>query len=248
MTMTDEVTAICAVVPAHNEQAFIGRCLDSLTAAARYTRGHRPDVHVRIVIVADSCTDDTAHIASSFPGIDVLTLHARSVGAARAEGVDFALAAFRHDPNFDPAGTTGWIANTDTDSAVPEHWFTAQIGLAETGFDVIVGTVRPDFDDLTPEQITAWEARHTPGRPNGHVHGANLGIRASTYTAANGFQPQAEHEDVDLVQRLRDLGARLVASENGEVLTSGRQVGKTPGGYARYLAENLIPDEDTDAA
>jgi glycosyltransferase involved in cell wall biosynthesis len=246
--MTDAVTAICAVVPAHNEEALIGRCVDALVGAARRARARRPDVHIRIVIVADACTDETTHIVSGTPGVDVISLHARSVGAARAEGVDFALAAFQHDPDFDPAGTTGWIGNTDADSIVPENWFTSQIDLAESGFDVIIGTVRPNFTDLSPEQISAWETRHTPGQPNGHVHGANLGIRASTYTAAGGFQPQVEHEDVDLAHRLRDRGARIVASDNGEVLTSGRQVGKTPGGYARYLAEDLIPNEDTNAA
>lgn len=240
--MTDEVTAICAVVPAHNEQALIGACLDALVVAARHARTEYPDVRVRIVVVADSCTDDTALIASATPGIDVLSLHAKTVGAARAEGVDFALTAFGHDPAFDATGVTGWIANTDADSAVPENWFTTHIELAQSGVDVLVGTVRPDFYDLTLQQIDAWEARHTPGMPNGHVHGANLGIRASTYLTAEGFQQLAEHEDVDLVTRARARGARVLATAGCEVLTSGRQVGRTPGRYARHLAKDLQPD------
>jgi len=242
------VTAICAVVPAHNEEAFIGRCLTALTVAARHARTTYSSVQVRIVVVADSCTDQTAQLAASFPGVDVLSLHARTVGAARAEGVDFALAAFRHNPAFDPSGKAGWIANTDADSVVPANWFTTQIALAADGCDVMIGTVRPDFGDLTDQQIAAWTARHTPGAPNGHVHGANLGVRASVYEAAGGFYPQTEHEDVELVHRLKASGARLVASEACEVLTSGRQVGKTPGGYARYLAEDLVPDDDAVAS
>lgn len=70
--MTDKVTAICAVVSAHNEQALIGRCIDSLTAAARHARTQRSDVHVRIIIAADACTDNTLSLVSSTPGIDAL--------------------------------------------------------------------------------------------------------------------------------------------------------------------------------
>ena len=242
-SMTDSVTAICAVVPAHNEELLIGRCLESLTVAARHARTAYRTVRVRVVVVADACTDDTARIAASFPGIDVLSLHARTVGAARAEGVDFALAAFRHDPEFDPASHAGWIGSTDADSVVPRNWFTTQIDLAEAGHDVMIGTVRPDYGDLSSDQVAAWTARHRPGNPNGHVHGANLGVRASSYLKVGGFLPLVQHEDVDLVGRLKQDGARLVASEACEVLTSGRQIGKTPGGYARYLAEDLTGDD-----
>jgi hypothetical protein len=203
---------------------------------------------VRIVVVADSCTDQTAQLAASFPGVDVLSLHARTAGAASAEGVDFALAAFRHNPAFDPSGKAGWIANTDADSVVPANSFTTQIPLATDGCDVMIGTVRLDFGDLTDQQIAAWTARHTPGAPNGHVHGATFAFAPPCQRLPAGFYPQTDHEDVELVHRLRDGTARLVASEAYEVWTSGRQVGKTPGGYARYLAEDLLRDDDAVAS
>jgi hypothetical protein len=128
----------------------------------------------------------------------------------------------------------------------PQNWFTTQIDLARSGADVLVGTVRPDFEDLTPEQIEAWEAQHTPGIANGHVHGANLGISASTYIAAGGFQRMVEHEDVDLVTRAEARQARVHATAACEVLTSGRQIGRTLGGYARHLAEDLLPTPGTE--
>ncbi|PPF86713.1 hypothetical protein C5B96_04850 [Subtercola sp. Z020] len=134
-----------------------------------------------------------------------------------------------------------WIANTDADSAVPPTWLLEQLALAEHGADVMIGTVRPDFADLTPQQVDAWLATHVPGAANGHVHGANLGLRASLYERAGRFQPLDEHEDVDLVGRLRALDARIVPSAAAEVLTSGRQAGRTPGGYAGYLRTALVP-------
>jgi glycosyltransferase involved in cell wall biosynthesis len=196
---------MCAVVPAHNEEDFIDRCLTALTNAARLLRTHHPRVRSRIVVVADTCTDDTARITATYPGVDALSLHARSVGAARAEGVDLALQTFRHDPEFEPTGSTGWIRNTDADSAVPDNWFLAQFEFAQSGPDVIVGTVRPDFSDLTPQQIRAWKLRHTPSSANGHIHGANLGVRAPAYIAAGGFHADPKHEDLHLVSE------RLVA-------------------------------------
>jgi hypothetical protein len=84
-----------------------------------------------------------------------------------------------------------------------------------------------------------------PGEANGHVHGANLGVRASVYRSAGGFADLAEHEDIDLVARCRALGATTVASARADVLTSGRQVGRTPGGYAGYLRTSLVDGEAT---
>ena len=67
------------------------------------------------------------------------------------------------------------------------------------------------------------------------MHGANLGIRASTYAEAGGIPDLVEHEDVALVRAVRALGARERASDVHEVETSGRFTGRTPGGYAAFL-------------
>jgi hypothetical protein len=45
---------------------------------------------------------------------------------------------------------------------------------------------------------------------------------------------------VDLVARLRGTGVTITASAAGEVLTSGRRDGRTPGGYAGYLHVSLL--------
>ena len=121
-----------------------------------------------------------------------------------------------------------WIANTDADSRVPVDWLTHQLAVSRTA-DVCVGTVRPDFDDLSSIHRAHWMSTHTKGQPNGHVHGANLGVRASTYLDAGGFAPIREHEDVDLVARCRSLGAVVVASDEAEVVTSGRFIGAHTG-------------------
>lgn len=208
------------VIPARNESALIARCLESVAAARR--RG------CSVVVVADSCDDDTAAVARSFAGVEVLEVEFANVGAARRAGIDFALSGAE------------WIANTDADSVVPSNWIDDQWRLARSGADIVVGTVRPLASDLDEHQLRAWEARHDPTRPNGHVHGANLGIRASAYLDAGGFESLVEHEDVDLVARLVARGAAITPANTSEVLTSGRSFGRTPGGYARYLRSDLL--------
>jgi glycosyltransferase involved in cell wall biosynthesis len=224
---------IVVVIPARDEEALIGRCLDSVEEAIRLLgRGPR---FVSTVVIADGCTDATVRLVRE-RGIRVHEISANSVGTARATGVRLALTPVRTGGGLSRV----WIANTDADSVVPANWLTEQVELAESGCDVVVGTVRPDFDDLNVEQIAAWRASHGPGIANGHVHGANLGIRASAYAATGGFRDLAEHEDNDLVDRLVASGATVLATGACEVLTSGRQVGRTAGGYAGYLRDRLV--------
>jgi glycosyltransferase involved in cell wall biosynthesis len=223
---------VVVVVPARDEQDRIMRCLESVRSAVR--RLGRTGPPVTIVVVADGCTDETVARARSMAGVTVLEQPSRGVGAARAHGVEYGIALAACDPR------SVWIANTDADSRVPREWLAHQLRVADSGGDVVVGTVRPDFRDLDELQIRAWTSMHRPGHPNGHVHGANLGVRASAYRAAGGFSATPEHEDVDLVARIATLGFALVPSDEGEVITSGRRQGRTPGGYARYLREDLI--------
>lgn len=185
-----------------------------------------------VCVVADRCLDDTLERARQFAQVEVIAISAGSVGIARATGIRHALENVDSD--------TTWIANTDADSTVPGNWIDSQLTLAASGADVMVGTVRPVFADLPHHEVREWLARHVPGRPNGHVHGANLGFRANSYHAIGGFQALDEHEDVDLVRRLAGSGYNLVSSDDCEVLTSSRRVGRTPGGYAAHLARGTV--------
>ena len=214
---------IGVVIPARDEEELVGRCLAAVIRSAR----HVP-VPVDVIVVADGCLDRTTAVARSFRGVRVIELESSNVGTARAAGARAALARGAH-----------WLANTDADSVVPPNWLAHQFALAEAGWDVMIGTVRPDFAELEPAQREAWLATHRRGEPNGHVHGANLGVRASAYRAAGGYGELPEHEDVDLVERLS--GFRAIASDEAEVVTSARRFGRTPGGYARFLREELAP-------
>lgn len=226
------IERIGVIVPARNEAERIEACLASIQAAVSAVA-----VPCHVIVVADSCDDATVELASRFEGVHVMTTNAGAVGPARALGVRRLLAGTR------TPGERLWIANTDADSIVPENWLVAQLALANDGSDVIVGTVRPHEAEYPDELWPQWRRRHPAGKANGHVHGANLGVRASAYCAAGGFPSLAEHEDVALVEALSDF--RVVASAEAEVVTSARLDGRTPGGYAEYLRrerEELLRD------
>lgn len=220
--------AVAVVIPAHDEEALIGRCLASVTRAVARAREREPGLVATVVVVLDACTDTTAPQARRWP-VEVLEISARNVGTARRVGIAHALASLGAVPE----GT--WIAMTDADTVVPRDWITHQLDLMDAGIDLVLGTVRPDFADLSARHAAYWRATHPRGRPPGNVHGANLGVRASTYAAAGGIRDLIEHEDVALVRAVRALGAREHASDVHEVETSGRFTGRTPGGYAAFL-------------
>ena len=222
------IAELVVMIPARDEEALIGRCLESVLVACNLV-----EIPIRVVVVADGCLDATADVARGYPGVLVVEIDSSNVGTARASAARAALSLITADP------ARVWMANTDADSVVPPNWLAEQVRLADSGTDVMIGTVRPEFDDLTDEQVRAWRATHLAGEANGHVHGANLGIRASVYLKSGGYDAVPEHEDVELVAKLRHMG-RAVACATCEVVTSGRAVGRTPGGYARHLREDLV--------
>lgn len=222
------VAHVAVVIPARDEEQRIARCLHAVAGAVA-TVG--PTVRVSVIVVADGCVDDTVAIARAFAGVDVLEVRHSNVGAARSAGAMFALGLGAE-----------WIANTDADSEVPSNWLTVQLRLAAEGHDVMVGSVRPDLSELSPDQARRWlDAHHRAereGSPAERIYGANLGIRSSAYVAVGGFRALSEHEDVDLVGR----SGVVVASDECRVVTSSRLVGRTPGGYAGYLRELMAPE------
>lgn len=257
---------IDAVVPAHDEEQLIGACLDALLVARDAVHRTRPDLEVGIIVVLDDCHDESERIVSerlaavaggSVAGRSgagesaagdsaVVVIGARNVGAARGAGVVTAL-------DRGPAGLDErWIASTDADSRVPSDWFEVHAAAFDAGTDVLLGTVRPDFSDFSEHDVQRWRSTHPAGHLPGNIHGANLGIRADRLQALGSFSTAPEHEDVDLVERAGAAGLRIVPTLDGVVTTSGRRQGRTPAGYAAFLAAEypLAPDAAvvTDAA
>lgn len=67
------------IIAAHNEERVIGRTLDAVGSAAR-------EGDLAVIVVPNGCSDRTAEIARSFPGVVVAELDAPSKAAALRRG------------------------------------------------------------------------------------------------------------------------------------------------------------------
>lgn len=220
-----KVEAVAVVVPARDERELIGSCLDAIAGAVRRV-AHR----VVTVVVLDRCTDDT-HLELRNRPVLAVSSTAGCVGAARAAGVRAGLEALG-----DVAPECIWLANTDADSIVDPSWLSHQIDLADAGADLALGTVRLHPDSATSSVASAWAASYHSADGHRHVHGANLGVRASAYLRAGGFAPVPVDEDVQLARAVgADPRCVVVRSAAAPVGTSGRLAARAPAGFASYL-------------
>jgi glycosyltransferase involved in cell wall biosynthesis len=214
------------VVPAHNEEELLPACLAALRAAAGSVR-----IPVRLLVVADACTDETAAVAAAC-GAEVIRIRARNVGAARAAGLARLL---RWTGGTDPAAV--WLATTDADTVVPPGWLRRQLGYAGQGWDVVLGTVTvTDWTEHPPHAAAVFAAMYGFGEgPHPHVHGANLGIRASAYLAAGGFPPLRTAEDHALIAAATEAGCQVLQAGDVTVVTSARRQARAPRGFSHAL-------------
>ena len=231
--------SMAVVVPARDEAEVLAECLASVDVARRTLEQSRPGMGVAVLVVLDRCVDRSAAVAARHPGVETLEVSVGCVGAARAAGVAHTLAgtadASRH-----------WLASTDADSVVPPHWLAAQADLADDGHDLVLGTVEPAGVDA--HLLRRWTRRHRLRDGHPHVHGANLGIRASRYVEVGGFAAVGLHEDVLLAAAVKATGAPWVATDSIRVQTAGRLEGRVSGGFATYLRELADEPEAVTAA
>ncbi len=210
---------LAIIVPAHNEEDYLGACLASLEVAARDPElFHEP---VLIIVVLDSCTDATESIARSWNATTV-TISAQNVGLARREGAEVALSYGAR-----------WLAFTDADSTVADDWLSVQLGL---NADAVCGTVSvSDWEAYGDAMGAHFAATYNPQDNHRHIHGANLGVSAEAYMRTGGFQALTSSEDVALVKELEATGALIAWSGLPLVVTSARAQYKAPHGFGATL-------------
>jgi glycosyltransferase involved in cell wall biosynthesis len=220
------IEAVGVVVPAHNEETLLPACLAALDRVADSV-----GMPVSVLVVADTCTDGTEAAARAC-GAEVIAIGARNVGAARAAGMAELL---RLTAGVDPAAV--WLATTDADTVVPPGWLERQLKYAGQGWDVVLGTVTvADWNGHPPHVPAAFDALYEFGDgPHQHVHGANLGIRASAYLAAGGFRSLRTAEDHALLAAATEAGCSVLQASDITVETSARRRARAPLGFSHLL-------------
>jgi len=243
--MSPAPLVVAVVVPAHDEEERIGACIAGIRRAARHPA--LAEVAVHLVVVLDACTDATstrARDALALPAqateraiaATTVAISARNVGRARAFGASHIFATLGA---VDPA--TVWLATTDADSVVPVDWLAHHLEVRHAGADGCAGTVVVDsWLEHPPSTQAAYERHYWPrGRQDfqhPHVHGTNLGVSMAAYLEVGGFPGVVTGEDHALWRALAAADRRLVSTPMAPVITSGRRHGRSPAGFAGFLA------------
>lgn len=129
---TDHAPPLSVIIPAHNEEAVIARCISGLLENA-------PEDHnLDIIIAANGCSDRTVEIAQSFaPSVRVLDLHKGSKTAAINAANDIAL----HFPRI--------YLDADVECSYATIAALAK-GLVEPGIMVAAPAIKLDLSRLDP--------------------------------------------------------------------------------------------------
>jgi hypothetical protein len=197
---------VSIIVPARNEEACVGLCLESLAA--------QKGVAFEILVVDDGSTDRTRDIARSFAGVHIVDPgllppnwtgknHAMAVGADVARGE--------------------WLLFTDADTVhYPESLACALEEARQHGVSLLSYSpeqeVRGIWEKAVMPVIFAELAAtyrpsevSDPASPAAAANGQYLLISREAYAAVGGYASVAASllEDVDLARRVKASGRRL---------------------------------------
>lgn len=204
---------LAVLVPAHDEEVLVGRCVDTLLAQ------DYPRDLVRVVVVADNCTDSTAEVARA-RGAEVLE-RTDAVNRGKGHALNWAMATL---------GSAGSDIDAfvvvDADSITEPGLLRALATAAEAGASVVqadYGALVEGTDDRAQLRAAAFLLFHRV-RFSGK---ARLGLPCSL--VGNGMlftrQVVAEHpwtafsevEDLEYSLVLREAGVRPVFAPEGRL-------------------------------
>lgn len=201
---------LSVVIPAYNEEASIGRCLEALM---RQTTREPFEV----IVVDNASTDRTAEVAQHFAGklnLRVLREPKKGRGAARAAG-------FR-------AAKGEIIFSTDADAEPPPQWLEIFAQYLRKGDAIAVtGSCRIEdcgwfknslFNICCPLYMRSYALIGKTW-----VIGCNFAVRKEAYDAVGGFNARTDGlEDMELGWKLQKIG-RIGFLWRTPVTVSGRR-------------------------
>ena len=198
----DPAAMLSFIVPAHNEERWIGKCLGSIrTAMAAVEEPHE------VIVVDDASTDSTHQIAGQM-GARTLRVEHRKISAVRNAGARAA------------CGEVFFFVDADTQ--VNERVVSAALAVLRAG--AAGGGCVFDFDGPTPlwGRIILFFAVRA-ARLIRWVGGCFLFCTREAYQATGGFSESLyAGEDIAFVQALKKVGRFVVLKP--KVLSSGRKL------------------------
>ena len=192
MTGMQGRTAFSVVIPAHNEEQYIGKCLAAVRQAADAVRPCRTE----IIVVANRCTDRTAEIAAAY-GAAVLQNDDRCISSIRNTGVRAAEGQI--------------VVTVDADTQMPAGTLREIRKMLRTG-RYIGGGANPVFDRMSlgilcSTMYVAWNLLPVMLREHAYLSGALFWFRKKDFERVGGFDESlVSMEDMDFARRMNRLG------------------------------------------
>ncbi len=200
---------ISVVIPAYNEEKYIGRTLDSINNLEK-----KKDWDVEVLVINGGSTDNTENVAKSY-GAKVINESHKGIGFARQEGIKHAKGEI--------------VAFTDADTIVPEFWLLRHIEtLLKQNVSFTYGTFRvkdgcfPYYHYINYIQPTSlWLIHQILGKPM--AAGQNLAFWRDKALAVGGFDDKILlFEDIDFAIRMKKVG-KVIFIPDLVVISSGRR-------------------------
>lgn len=229
------------IIPAHNEEKYIGKCLKAVMHASKYVK---PDT-VEIIVVANRCTDKTVAIAKHF-GARVLTNNNKCIAAIRNTGVR--------------AASGKIVVTIDADSLMTEYSLREIKEMLESGKYVGGGT-NPKFDRMSigivfSTMYVAINLIPIMIKNRGYVSGAMFWFYKRDFDTIGGFDEElVSLEDMDFAVRLKNYGKtkgkKYGTLKHSYVVTSSRKFDEFGDWYLiknRKLTKRIFTGKDKEAA
>lgn len=217
---------ISIIIPAYNENLYIGPCLQSLVL-------QRTKYSFEVVVIDNNSTDMTRKIALSFKdklNIRVITEKQQGRGVARWRGFEEATGKF--------------LFSSDADTVFPPDWIEGFMKYFKNK-KIVAVTSMCDIDDPSQRNKAFFKFVHqitTEGLriALGHycLYGFSYAIRRNIYIKAGKIDKTLNAlDDIDLGRRVKKFG-KIQLVRNIPVLTSNRRYKK---GVLRGLLEYVKP-------
>ncbi len=186
MTISDNII-ISVIVPAHNEEKHVERCINSVKQAAS-----RVKCGVETIIVCNRCTDRTAELALA-NGARVVADESRCIATVRNAGINAARGKV--------------IVTIDCDNRMTEDTLREILGMLNSG-KYIGGGAPLRFERYS----TALWLNDIMCRLGFKLTGLYCGIfwaKKSTFDAIGGFVEKKAGEDIATAKALRAYGRKI---------------------------------------
>lgn len=229
------------VIPAHNEEQYIEKCLRGVHRAAKAAAPDR----VQIIVVANRCTDKTAEIARRY-GAEVIDNDDKHISRIRNAGARAAKGKI--------------LVTIDADSVMTKGSLCEIRSMLQSG-KYIGGGANPQFDRMSLGIAVSgiYILLHllpTCIKNGAFLSGGMFWCRKTDFDAVGGFDEHlVSMEDMDFATRLcqygKSHGKKYGTLKRSHIVTSSRKFNQLGDWYLlknRDLTKRIFTGKDREAA